>query len=85
MAILWQSQGGMASKILQWRHDGKLLDNGDTACDGNAMVFLEAARQCGVDNDTEMTTWRRTPQRWTECLPAMAMLWQTGGSVAVWR
>ncbi len=39
MAILWQSQGGVASKILQWRRDGKLLDNGEADCDGNAMAF----------------------------------------------
>jgi hypothetical protein len=39
MAILWQSQGGVASKILQWRRDGKLLDDGEAACDGNAMAF----------------------------------------------
>ncbi len=39
MAILWQSQGGVASKILQWQRDGKLLDDGEAACDGNAMAF----------------------------------------------
>ncbi len=39
MAIIWQSQGGVASKILQWQRDGKLLDDGETACNGNAMAF----------------------------------------------
>ncbi len=39
MAILWQSQVGMVSKILQWQQDGKLLDNGEAACNGNAMAI----------------------------------------------
>jgi hypothetical protein len=39
MAILWQSQGGMASKILQWRRDGELLEDGEAVCNGNAMAF----------------------------------------------
>ena len=39
MVILWQSQGGMAIKILQWQHDSKLLDDGEAACNGDAMAF----------------------------------------------
>ncbi len=39
MAILWQSQGGMASKILQWQRDGELLNNGEAACDDDAMAI----------------------------------------------
>ncbi len=39
MAILWQSQGGVVSKILQWRRDVKLLDNTEAACNGNSMAI----------------------------------------------
>jgi hypothetical protein len=39
MAIIWQSQGGVASKILQWQHEGKLLKDGETTCNGDAIAF----------------------------------------------
>ncbi len=39
MAIIWQSQGSVVSKILQWQCDGKLLNDGETACDANAMAI----------------------------------------------
>ncbi len=39
MAILWQFQGGVASKILQWWCDSKLLDDGEAVCNGNAMAI----------------------------------------------
>ncbi len=56
MAILWRSQGGVASKILQWQRDGKLLDNGEAACDGNAMAIW---RRCGGVALMMILQWRR--------------------------
>ncbi len=55
MAILWQSQGSVASKILQWQRDSELLNNGEAACDGNAMAFW---RQHGGVALTAILQWQ---------------------------
>ncbi len=55
MAFLWQSQGGVASKILQWQYDSELLDDGEAACNGNAMAFW---RQHGSVALTMILQWQ---------------------------
>ncbi len=56
MANLWQCQGGMGSKILQWQCDSKLLDNGEAACDGNAMAIWRRRGDVGL---TTILQWQR--------------------------
>jgi hypothetical protein len=56
MAILWRYQDCMASKILQWQHDSELLNNGEAACDGNAMAIW---RRRGSVALMTILQWRR--------------------------
>jgi hypothetical protein len=56
MAILWQSQGGVVSKILQWQRDSKLLDDGEAACNDNAMAIW---RWRGGVALTTLLQWQR--------------------------